>query len=99
MSYAQVAQHHKDNAQKEKQKNEKQINEPAVTSSNGKFNASGANANTASGKTTNDTRDSRGKFYVVIESVRVCVIRVLACRHCFFLFCCCFKCLTLFLIS
>lgn len=63
MSYAQVAQHHKDNAQKEKQqRNEKQTNEQVVASSNGKYASSVAATNTASGRTANDSRDSRGKF-------------------------------------
>lgn len=59
MSYAQVAQHHKDNnAQKEKQqKNEKQVNEQQVApASNGKH------ASSASGRTANDSRDSRGEL-------------------------------------
>lgn len=62
MSYAQVAQHHKDNAQKEKQRNEKQTNEQVVAYSNGKYASTvAANANTTTGR-TNDSRDSRGKL-------------------------------------
>lgn len=55
MSYAQVAQHHKDNnAQKEKQqKNEQPV---AAPTSNGKH------ANSATGRTANDSRDSRGEL-------------------------------------
>lgn len=65
MSYAQVAQHHKDNAQKEKQRNEKQVSEQVVASSNGKYAASVANASTASGRMTNDSRDLRGKLLLL----------------------------------
>lgn len=61
MSYAQVAQHFKENAQREKQQRSEKPNEQVVSSANGKYATTVTSSNTASGRMP-DSRDSRGKL-------------------------------------
>lgn len=84
MSYAQVAQHHKDNAQKEKHRNEKQANEQVVASSNGKHTPSSvATVNATSGRGSNDSRDLRGKCLFVCNLCLFISPRCMSSKFCY----------------